>query len=146
MFFRNGYPVISVSLPSKGEDCDFMLNPLNETVGDFVDHLKKEDGGIERAILYTKQGAKIAKSTRLDQLFIEDFDLLINDNKYHVSVPNDCKPYSTPNTLVIVILSLIDKEVFDGTKTLMDARSLIHQLYSALNVDKYQVGYTSIAL
>ena len=102
VFFRNGYPVISVSLPSKGEDCDFMLNPLNETVGDFVDHLKKEDGGIERAILYTKQGAKIAKSTRLNQLFIEDFDLLINDNKYHVSVPTDCEPCSPTLSLMLL--------------------------------------------
>ena len=95
VFFRNGYPVVTVSLPSKGEDCDFMVNPLSETVGNFIDNLKKEDGGIERAVLYTKQGAKIAKSTRLDQLFIEDFDLLINDTKYRVSVPKDCKPYSS---------------------------------------------------
>ena len=95
VFFRNGYPVVTVSLPSMGEDCDFMLNPLTQTVSDFVDHLKKEDGGIERAVLYTKEGAKIAKSTRLDKLFIEDFDLLINDTKYHVSVPKDCKPYNS---------------------------------------------------
>lgn len=104
VFFRNGYPVVTVCLPSKEEDCDFMVNPLSETVGNFIDNLKKEDGGIERAVLYTKQGAKIAKSTRLDQLFIEDFDLLINDTKYHVSVPKDCKPYSSMefNTLVVI--------------------------------------------
>ena len=47
-----------------------------------------------------------------------------------------------PNTFINATLLLVDKEVFDGTKTLMDARSLIHQLYSALNVDKYQVGFT----
>lgn len=36
----------------------------------------------------------------------------------------------------------LDKEVFEGTKSLTDARSLIYQLYSSLNVDKYQVSYT----
>ena len=92
--FRNGYPVITVALPSKGEDCDFMLNPLGDSVDDLINNLQKEDGGIERAILYTKEGTKIAKSTRVDQLFIEDFDLQINDTRYHVSVPKDCKPYS----------------------------------------------------
>jgi len=91
VFFRNGYPVITVPLPSKGEDCDFMLQPLSDSVGNFIDYLKKEDGGVERASLYTKEGTKIAKSTRIDQLFLEDFDLLINDTKYHVSVPKDCK-------------------------------------------------------
>jgi len=83
--------VITVPLPSKGEDCDFMLRPLSDSVGDFIDYLKKEDGGVERASLYTKEGTKIAKSTHIDRLFIEDFDLLINDTKYHVSVPKDCK-------------------------------------------------------
>lgn len=92
VFFRHGYPTITVALPSKGEDCDFMLNPLVDSVSDLIDNLKKEDGGIERAVLYNKQGAKIAKSTRVDQLFIEDFDLQINDTRYHVSVPKDCKP------------------------------------------------------
>lgn len=119
--FRNGYPVITVALPSKGEDCDFMLNPLGDSVDDLINNLQKEDGGIERAILYTKEGTKIAKSTRVDQLFIEDFDLQINDTRYHVSVPKDYK------------------EVFEGTKSLTDARSLIHQLYSSLDVDKYQL-------
>ena len=69
-----------------------MLNPLVDSVSDLIDNLKKEDGGIERAVLYNKQGAKIAKSTRVDQLFVEDFDLQINDTRYHVSVPKDCKP------------------------------------------------------
>ena len=92
VFFRHGYPTLTVSLPSKGEDCDFTLNPLVDSVSDLIDNLKKEDGGIERAVLYNKQGAKIAKSTRVDQLFVEDFDLQINDTSYHVSVPKDCKP------------------------------------------------------
>ena len=83
--------MITVPLPSKGEDCDFMLQPLSDNVGDFIDYLKKEDGGVERAALYTKEGTKIAKSTRVDQLFLEDFDLLINDTKYRVSVPKDCE-------------------------------------------------------
>ena len=90
--------MITVSLPSKGEDCDFMLRPLSDSVGDFIDYMKKEDGGVERAALYTKGGTKIAKSTRIDQLFLEDFDLLINDTKYHVSVPKDCK-YTTNSLL-----------------------------------------------
>ena len=104
VFFRNGYPVITVALPSKGEDCDFVLSPLADNVGDFIDNLKKEDGGIERAALYTKQGTKIAKSTRIDQLFVEDFDLLVNDTKYHVSVPKDCKSNINQITHAVVLL------------------------------------------
>lgn len=94
VFFRDGYPVMTVSLPSMGEDCEFILNPLSDSVGHLIDYLKKEDGGVERANLYTKQGAKIARSTRINQVFMEDFDLLINDTKYHVSVPKDCEPQS----------------------------------------------------
>ena len=39
----------------------------------------------------------------------------------------------------IVLFFVLDKEVFEGTKSLTDAYSLIHQLYSSLHVDKYQV-------
>ena len=44
--------------------------------------------------------------------------------------------------MVVLLFDYLDKEVFEGTKSLTDARSLIHQLYSSLDVDKYQVNYS----
>ncbi|KAK3754992.1 hypothetical protein QZH41_015156, partial [Actinostola sp. cb2023] len=42
---RNGFPVITIPLPSRRELCEFTLRPLGETVRDFLNNIKDEDGG-----------------------------------------------------------------------------------------------------
>lgn len=71
--------------------CQFTLRPLTETASDFLFSLQDEDGGIERAALYTTEGSKIAGSTGIDILMQEDFDLIINETRYRVAVPTECK-------------------------------------------------------
>ena len=50
--YHSGLPVISVPLPSRQENCKFTLRPVSSTVGDFLDSLKREDKGIDRAGIY----------------------------------------------------------------------------------------------
>ena len=52
--YRNGLPVLLVPLPSRKEHCQFTLKPVTETVGDFLSHLKKEDGGIDTVSIYSE--------------------------------------------------------------------------------------------
>ena len=47
---RQGFPVLAVPLPSRNESCDFILRPHLQTVGDFVNHVKAEDGGVDRYV------------------------------------------------------------------------------------------------
>ena len=61
--YQNGLPVVLVPLPSRRERCQFTLKPVTETVGDFVNHLKLEDGGVDRAGIYN-EGTLVA-SVRL---------------------------------------------------------------------------------
>lgn len=46
-------PKITVPLPSRKEQCVFTLKPITHTVGNFIHMLKKEDRGIDRAIVTT---------------------------------------------------------------------------------------------
>lgn len=50
--YQNGLPTLLVPLPSRRERCQFTLKPVTETVGDFLRHLKNEDGGIETVAIY----------------------------------------------------------------------------------------------
>ncbi len=52
--YRNGLPVLLVPLPSRRERCQFTLKPVTETVGDFINHVKSEDGGVDRAGIYNE--------------------------------------------------------------------------------------------
>ena len=47
---RQGFPVLSLPLPSRRENCEFVVRPYLQTVGDFVMQLSHEDNGIERYV------------------------------------------------------------------------------------------------
>lgn len=51
----HGLPQITVPLPSRAEPCLFTLRPVTHTVGDFLNMLRCEDAGIDRAIVRTTQ-------------------------------------------------------------------------------------------
>lgn len=49
--------------------------------------LKREDKGIDRAVVHSLDGTRIASSNTIETLFEEDFKLLINDSTYTVRIP-----------------------------------------------------------
>lgn len=60
---------------------------MSHTVKDFIQQLKDEDKGIERAAVYNVEGTRISQSTGVDALLQSDFKLLINDETYSVQAP-----------------------------------------------------------
>lgn len=91
--FKSGFPVILLPLPSRREQCEFVLRPLTHTVKDFLENIQKEDKGIERATVYNVDGSRISGSTGVDVLLQSDFKVVLNDNSYFVSVPDESKCY-----------------------------------------------------
>lgn len=89
--FKCGFPVISVPLPSRRENCQFTLRPLTHTVTDFLHNLQAEDKGIERATVYNEDGSRISGSTGIDVLLQSNFKLVLNEDSYLVSVPDESK-------------------------------------------------------
>ena len=45
---RNGFPVLSLPLPSRRENCEFVMRPYLQSVGDFLTQLSNEDNGIDK--------------------------------------------------------------------------------------------------
>ncbi|XP_031560692.1 calcium uniporter protein, mitochondrial-like [Actinia tenebrosa] len=118
---RNGFPVLTVPLPSRRELCEFTLRPLSETVKDLMDDIKDEDGGIDRVAVYNEDGVRISGSTRLDVLLRSNFKLVVNETAYSIQVPDDGK------------LTVEESRALAKTKT------MIHQLYSSLNIEEHQL-------
>lgn len=46
--------MFSVPLPSRRQSCEFTMKPVTHTVGKFLSFLKEEDGGIDRAAIFTE--------------------------------------------------------------------------------------------
>lgn len=103
--FKSGFPVISFPLPSRREQCEFVLRPLTHTVKDLLENIQQEDKGIERAMVYNVDGSRISGSTGVDVLLQSDFKVVLNDNSYFVSVPDESKCYwDTIRIMVIIII------------------------------------------
>ena len=78
-----GLPHLTVTLPSRNEQCVFVLRPVTHTVGDLVDMLQQEDAGIDRVVVKNHQGVRIAATTIIQHLLEESsFELVINDRSY----------------------------------------------------------------
>ncbi|EDO31988.1 predicted protein [Nematostella vectensis] len=119
--FKSGFPVVTVPLPSRRELCQFTLRPLSESVKDFIENVKEEDGGIERVAVYDPSGSRISGSTKVDVLMKSNFKLVINDVEYDVKVPD---------TVAIAE---------DDQRSLAHVKTLIHQLYSSMNIEEHQL-------
>ncbi|KAK3089077.1 hypothetical protein FSP39_000592 [Pinctada imbricata] len=119
---RDGLPVFTVPLPSRHEKCEFTLKPISNTVGDFLQYMEEEDGGIDRAVIYTAEGVRIAKSTTIDVLLKTDFKLVINNTEYDIAVPKGIGSFDS-----------------EEVKDVSEVKSLIGKLYSTLNVEEYQI-------
>ncbi|XP_037084223.1 calcium uniporter protein, mitochondrial-like [Pollicipes pollicipes] len=119
--YSRGLPQITVPLPSRREKCRFTLKPISNTVGDFIGQLHAEDKGIDRVVLRTLRGTRIATSDTIEALMEEDFELVINDEVYHVKTPELERPSQEELT------------------TLSNVRNLVAQLYEALSVEEHQL-------
>ncbi|XP_025420395.1 calcium uniporter protein, mitochondrial isoform X2 [Sipha flava] len=118
---RRGLPTVTVPLPSRRELCQFTLRPVTNTVGDFTNMLRTEDPGIDRVVVSSSDGVRIASSNTIESLMEEDFRLTINDRIFTVKVPPHKK------------LTKEDMERLSGVRT------LVSQLYESLNVEEHQI-------
>ncbi|XP_062852020.1 calcium uniporter protein, mitochondrial [Trichomycterus rosablanca] len=119
--YQNGLPVISVGLPSRRERCQFTLKPLSDNVGTFLQQLQAEDRGIDRVAIYSSDGARIASSTGIDILLLEEFKLVINDTAHIVRPPKR---------------ELLAHEEADK---LNDVKLLVQHLYTTLRIEEHQL-------
>ncbi|XP_061693554.1 calcium uniporter protein, mitochondrial isoform X1 [Syngnathoides biaculeatus] len=120
--YQNGLPVISVSLPSRRERCQFTLKPLSDCVGVFLQQLQAEDRGIDRVAIYSTDGARVASSTGIDILLLDDFKLVINDSTHLVRPPRrELLPH-------------------EETERLNDVKYLVQQLYTTLRIEEHQLS------
>ncbi|XP_038599332.1 calcium uniporter protein, mitochondrial [Tachyglossus aculeatus] len=120
--YQNGLPVISVRLPSRRERCQFTLKPISDSVGVFLRQLQEEDRGIDRVAIYSQDGARVASSTGIDLLLLDDFKLVINDLSYQVRPPKR---------------ELLSHE---SAASLNDVKTLVQQLYTTLCIDQHQLS------
>ncbi|XP_046753279.1 calcium uniporter protein, mitochondrial isoform X2 [Diprion similis] len=121
VIYHRGLPRVTVPLPSRREKCMFTLKPITHTVGDFLEMLKQEDKGIDRALITTIDGIRIASANSIESLMEEDFKLIVNDNVYTVTAP------------------LHDRLTMEEAQRLSDVKVLVGQLYEALHVDEHQL-------
>uniref|UniRef100_A0A4W4F8X4 Calcium uniporter protein n=1 Tax=Electrophorus electricus TaxID=8005 RepID=A0A4W4F8X4_ELEEL len=119
--YQNGLPVISARLPSRRERCQFTLKPLSDSVGIFLQQLQTEDRGIDRVAIYSTNGERIASSTGIDILLLDDFKLVINDTTHLVRPPRrELMPH-------------------EEAERLNDVKFLVQQLYTTLHIEEHQL-------
>lgn len=83
----DGLSVLSVPMPSRPENCRFVLKPLANTLCDFVSFLKAEDAAIGTVEARTEGGELIPGLTTVDALLKTNFYLQINDRRFLVRTP-----------------------------------------------------------
>ena len=84
--------------------------------------LKTEDHGIDRVIVRSIDGIRIASTTSIQTLMKSDFDLVINDFAYRVQPP----PFEVGSG----VSTLDDNEI----KRMGDVRCLVGELYEVRNL------------
>lgn len=125
--FVRGLPLLSVTLPSRQEACQFSLRPLTDNVGSLCEQLQREDRGLDLVAVYTNDGTRVATSTSIEHLLqFGEFRLRLNDRYYDVTVPGA----KLDNSLGIS----------DRMRQVDDLKATIATLHAALCVDEYKVG------
>ncbi|XP_050518447.1 calcium uniporter protein, mitochondrial isoform X1 [Diabrotica virgifera virgifera] len=120
--YHKGLPQITVPLPSRKERCKFTLKPITNTVGDFLEMLKREDKGIDRVVCKSRDGTRIASSNTIETLLDDDFKLVINDSCYNVMSPKH------------------ERVTGEEIQRLNDVKNLVSQLYEAMHVQEHQLS------
>ncbi|XP_058124062.1 calcium uniporter protein, mitochondrial [Anopheles ziemanni] len=119
--YNRGLPNVTVPLPSRNERCQFTLRPVTHSVGDFLEMLKVEDRGIDRAAVLNREGVRIAAACSIENLMADDFWLHLNDRQYYVKPPKR------------------EKITSEEITRLGDVQALVAQLYEALHVGEHQI-------
>lgn len=115
--------VLSLILPSRQETCRFHLNLQTATVGQLIDEIKQEDGGIEQVHIYDKNGNLLSKSYSISSLMTSSFTIQLNQQKTFL--------FDAINKLQMKN-STIRETKTDGPST----EDTVAALYHALNVMK----------
>ena len=69
--YKHGLPVITLTLPSRKERCQFTVKPMLMTVGDFLQDIKSEDNAIEKVEVFTAgTSAAITLKVKVVQLHL----------------------------------------------------------------------------
>lgn len=118
--YRHGLPLVTLTLPSRKERCQFVVKPMLSTVGSFLQDLQNEDKGIKTAAIFTADGNKISASTLMDILLMNDFKLVINKIAYDVQCPKREKPSN------------------EHTAEMEHMKSLAHRLFTILHLEESQ--------
>ena len=84
--------------------------------------LKTEDHGIDRVVIRSTDGIRMASTTSIQTLLKSDFDLVINDVAYHVQPP--------PFEPSVGVTTLSDEEL----QRMGDVRGLVGQLYEVKDI------------
>uniref|UniRef100_A0A8C0UQH1 Calcium uniporter protein n=1 Tax=Cyanistes caeruleus TaxID=156563 RepID=A0A8C0UQH1_CYACU len=119
--YRHGLPVITLTLPTRSERCQFTVKPVVTTVGAFLQDVQREDKGIERAEVFATDGSKVSDATLMEVLLMNDFKLVINNIAYSVSPP------------------VKDKLSSEHATEMEDIKSLVHRLFVALHLEDHQI-------
>lgn len=128
--FNYGLPQFTVPLPSRNEPCVFTLKPVTHTIGDFLEMLRMEDAGIDRAVVRNTEGVRISSTTSIQTLLQTlSFDLVINDHPFRVIPPAQDE---------IASAAVAGLGSAEEMQRLGDVRALVGQLYEALNVEEHQ--------
>lgn len=117
--YRHGLPLVTLTLPSRKERCQFVVKPML-SAGSFLQDLQNEDKGIKTAAILTTDGSEIPASTLMDTLLMKDFKLVINELAYDVRCHKREKPSEVHMT------------------ELENAKSLVHRLFTVLLLEEFQ--------
>ncbi|XP_066429923.1 calcium uniporter regulatory subunit MCUb, mitochondrial isoform X2 [Eleutherodactylus coqui] len=85
--YNHGLPVITLTLPSRNERCNFTIKPMTTTVGQFFRDIQKEDQGIDKLAVISTDGTKFSSSTLMNVLLKNDFQLVINKSTHYIRPP-----------------------------------------------------------
>uniref|UniRef100_A0A4W2DN18 Calcium uniporter protein n=1 Tax=Bos indicus x Bos taurus TaxID=30522 RepID=A0A4W2DN18_BOBOX len=118
--YKHGLPLITLTLPSRKERCQFVVKPMLSTVGSFLQDLQNEDKGIRTAAIFTADGTEIAASTLMEILLKNDFKLVIDKITYDVQCP------------------MKENLSSEQATEMENMKSLVYRLFTALHLEEFQ--------
>ena len=127
LHLRDGHPCLKLPLVSRQGSVLLHLNPVSDTVGSLVSHIRQEDPGLQQVEVLSTEGDRFALSSPIKHLFFENFDLQLNDRRYRVTLTEKFKLKSGVD---------IGPEL---SGQLGEVKNAIHKLYVSLNVDRQQL-------
>ncbi|KAJ8281080.1 hypothetical protein GJAV_G00063280 [Gymnothorax javanicus] len=119
--YKYGRPVLTMPLPSRKEHCRFFLRPMLMNMGDLIEDIQREDGGVTFATVLTADGQKVSSTTLLDTLLDKDFQLVINGTTYNVHSQRQEKVSS--------------EHVMEAH----DMKTIVHMMHMAMNLPGHQL-------